>query len=237
MNVKELGVRTDVDVLLEYLNVKETFLIDAGCGNMHLSKTLADNGASVLAIDPDPVQAEKNRHAPIIANVGFTETGADQLPVETGSVDGVFFPYSFHHIPAAMHHSVINEVKRVLNATGFVYIMEPVASGDLNDVMQLFHDEREVRAAVQKTIDDFAISQFREVQVLSYTNQVRYASWEDFASRYANKSYNTRYTEAQVRDSAVQQRFEQHAAQNGHIFDAPMRITLLRMPHSAGIEA
>jgi len=230
METTDLGTRTDNDVIFEYLSVADTFLIDAGCGDMHLSKTLAKHGASVLAIDPDPIQAEINRNAPTIANVGFAETGADQIPAEDHSVDGVLFPYSFHHIPSELHKTVIDEVLRILVPGGFAYILEPVAQGDLNEVMELFHDERAVRAAVQTLIREYVITRFETAQALSYTQQVQFESWDHFASQYALKSYNTHYNEADVQNEAVQRLFEQHAATNGLNFSAPMLVTLLRNP-------
>ena len=70
-NHHDLGVCTDLDVIDRYLDVSGLFVVEAGCGNMALSKALATRGASVLAIDPDPVQAAKNEQADIIPNVGL----------------------------------------------------------------------------------------------------------------------------------------------------------------------
>lgn len=46
------------------------------------------------------------------------------------------------------------EAARVLRPGGHLYVSEPVYAGPLNDVIGLFHDEREVRAAAQAALDE-----------------------------------------------------------------------------------
>lgn len=235
VNKQTLGVLTDLDVIDQCLQPDGQFLIDAGCGNMHLSKALAKRGAHVLAIDPDPIQAEKNRGAEIVANVGFTETGADHIPVENQTVHGVLFPYSLHHVPANLYEAVFAEVLRVLRPEGFLYIMEPVASGDLNEVTRLFHDEGPVRQAAQGAIETLAIPRFSQVDVIEYCTSIKYDSWEHFAIRYAGKSFNTNYTEEQVRADNVRDKFQEVGAHRNFEFESPMRVTWLRKPESTSI--
>lgn len=227
-NSIDLGVTTNLDVIDHFLQPDGCFLIDAGCGDMSLSRELAARGASVLAIDPDPVQAEKNRKADTIVNVGFNQTGAQTIPVEPASVDGVLFPYSLHHVPEADFRSVFDEMRRILKPKGFVYIIEPVAAGPLNDVMQLFHDEREVRAAAQQAIDEFALHMFSEVQIAEYCVPVRFDSWDDFADNYAAKSYNTQYSAQDVRTDEVRESFLKAGKPNGFNFQSPVKVTYLK---------
>lgn len=225
---QNLGVCTDLDAIDRFIEPAGRFFVEAGCGDMKLSRALAERGANVLAIDPDPVQAARNNKAEIIPNVGFVETGAQSIPVESGSIDGVLFPYSLHHVPASLFADVFEEVRRILKKDGFVYVMEPVAAGALNEVMRLFHDESAVRAAAQKALDTFAIPFFRQVTVVEYRIPVHYQSWEDYATRYAGKSYNTNYTEAQVRAESVKQRFHEVGEPLNFHFESPMRVTLLQ---------
>lgn len=232
VRTSSFGICTDLDTIDRCLTVKDQFLIDAGCGNMHLSKALAERGAHVLAIDPDPLQAEKNQTAPTIANVGFAQTGADQIPVENQSVDGVLFPYSLHHVPAELYQSVFSEVLRVLKPDGFLYIMEPVASGDLNEVMRLFHEEAPVRAAAQQAIDTLAAPHFAQVDVIEYSTSVSYDSWEHYAQRYVAKTFNNDYTEADVRADQVREKFIEVGEAKQFKFESPMRITWLRNPRT-----
>ncbi len=225
---EDLGVMTDLDVIDRFLDVQGKFLVEAGCGNMHLSRELAARGASVLAIDPDPVQAEKNRHAETIANVGFIEAGAEAIPVENQSVDGVLFPYSLHHVPAHLYPDVFKELLRILRPTGFIYAMEPVAEGDLNEVMRLFHDEQAVRADARRALETLAMPLFEQVTVVNYRVPVKYNSWEEYASRYAGKSFNEDYTEADIRAAAVEARFLALGEPTQFAFESPMQVTWLQ---------
>jgi len=229
-NMQHFGVCTDLDAIDRCLTVKDQFLIDAGCGNMHLSKALAERGAHVLAIDPDEQTAKINQAADTIANVGFAQTGADQIPVENQSVDGILFPYSMHHVPADLYPAVFAESLRVLKPDGFLYIMEPVASGDLNEVMRLFHEEGPVRAAAQNAIDNLAAPHFGQVDVIEYSTPVSYDSWEHYAKRYVGKTFNNDYTERDVRADRVRIKFLEVGEAKQFKFESPMRITWLRNP-------
>lgn len=224
----DLGLCSDLEAIDQFLNVDGQFLIDAGCGNMHLSRSLAARGARVLAIDPDPVQAQKNNLADTIANVEFAKTGADQIPVESHTVDGVVFPYSLHHIPAHLFSAVFQEMNRILKPDGFVFAMEPIAEGKLNDVMRLFHDEQVVRQLAQDALDTYGARYFERCDVINYRIAVQYNSWDEYADRYANKSYNTNYTEAQVRADTVRKRFIELGEPTAYAFESPMKVTWLQ---------
>lgn len=224
----DIGLCTDLEALDKFLTVDGLFLIDAGCGNMHLSRELAARGARVLAIDPDPVQALKNQQAQTVANVGFAQTGADSIPVESRSVDGVLFPYSLHHIPDDLYPAVFHELHRILKPDGFVYAIEPVAAGNLNEVMRLFHDEQVVREAAQAALDTWGSHYFDELDVITYRIPVQYSSWEEYAARYASKSYNTHYTESDVRADKVRDRFMELGEPTGFSFESPMKVSYLR---------
>ncbi|MFT6301562.1 MAG: SAM-dependent methyltransferase [Granulosicoccus sp.] len=226
---RDLGIARDIDVIDQILDVDNQFLIDAGCGDLGLSRALAKRGARVLGIDPDPIQAEINLQADDIPNVGFAHTGAQSIPVENVSVDGVLFPYSLHHIPGDMYQSVFSELIRILKPDGFIYVMEPVASGKLNEVMRIFHDESEVREVAQLALDQFAIPLFEEISVFTYCVPVQYESWEDFKAKYIGSSYNTAsYTPEQVSDEAVKVRFLSLGESTGFLFESPMKVTFLR---------
>jgi SAM-dependent methyltransferase len=226
---RDLGTAKDIEVIDQVLDVSNLFLVDAGCGDLGLSRALAKRGARVLGIDPDPIQAAKNLEADIIPNVGFAHTGAQSIPVENASVDGVLFPYSLHHVPVDLYQSVFEEMVRILKPDGFIYVMEPVASGNLNEVMKIFHDESEVREVAQSALDQLAIPLFRDNSVLTYRVPIQYDSWEDFKAKYIGASYNTeRYTPEQVSAKAVQDHFESLGEATGFLFECPMKVTFLR---------
>lgn len=228
--IKNPGLSTDLQVIDQALDVQGKFLIDAGCGNMHLSHELATRGAKVLAIDPDPVQAEANRLALATDNIEFTESGADAIAVEDNSIDGALFSYSLHHVPENLYPAVFQEMRRVLKPDGFLYVLEPVAEGDLNEVMRLFHDEAKVRAAAQTALDTLAIPHFQSVRIIQYSTPIQYSSWEEYANSYANKSYNTHYSQEDVRAESVRNRFLELGEHKQFYFESPKKVTLLEGP-------
>ncbi|MBX2880483.1 MAG: class I SAM-dependent methyltransferase [Granulosicoccus sp.] len=226
-NQLDMGLTTHLDVIDRCLEPSGQFIVDAGCGNMWLSRELAARGAAVLAIDPDPIQAEKNRQAETIANVGFTETGAQSIPVENGSVDGVVFPYSLHHVPKSLQSQVFVEMQRILKPHGYLLIIEPVASGTLNDIVKLFHDEYQVRKDAQYAIDSMAVPLFSTVQTIEYQVPRSYKSWDDFVNSYISKSFNSHYTEQEVRSEKVRQRFVELGEPLQYRFEIPVKATYL----------
>ena len=226
---------TNLDVMDSLLKPANLFLIDAGCGDMSLTRELSKRGANVLAIDPDPIQAEKNRALSTIPNVGFAETGADELPVEDSSIDGILFSYSLHHVPEALYPAVFREALRVLKPDGFLYVLEPVAGGDLYDVMSMFHDETQVRAQAQEALKRYANPAFEQVQTFSWYREAKYTGWEEFANHYAGLSYNASYTEEQIRAPDVQHRFESLGRATNYRFEVPMLLTFLQNPTKSRI--
>lgn len=227
LKTHDLGVSTNVEVMDRFLEFNGKFIVDAGCGDMNLSREMAARGASVLAIDPDPVQAEKNRQADTIANVGFAETGAQKIPVENRSTDGVIFPYSLHHVPAELFEAVFDEVKRILKVDGFVYIIEPVATGTLNEVTRLFHDESAVRQAAQQAINTYGLPAFSNAQIIQYRVPVTFSSWDDFVKKYSAKTFNTSYSEDDVKSDAVHRRFLALGQSTNFTFDSVIKVTFL----------
>ncbi len=218
----------DMAELDKLLNVEGLRVIDAGCGGMPFSRALAKRGAKVLAIDPDPIQAKLNKEADALPNIEFEEAGADALPADDSSIDGILFSYSLHHVPAELYPDVFKEAVRVLKPNGFFCAMEPVAEGELNEVMSLFHDEKVVRASAQHALDTLGDTYFKNIEISEYFNVVDFSGWDEFANHYVKSSYNTNYSEADVNNDTVKSLFEQYGKPLGYSFESPMKITCLK---------
>ena len=127
---EDFGETDDLAVIDRRLEVGGLSLVDVGCGDGDFARALAERGAAVLAIEPDPIQAEKNRGAAPTAGVTFAEAPAQRIPLEDASADGVLFKYSLHHVPAAEMDAALEDAMRVLKpGSGFLYVMEPVMAG------------------------------------------------------------------------------------------------------------
>ena len=153
--ITDLGCQSNKDVIRRFISLKGLHVLDVGCGNMGFTRQLTEAGATVLGIDPDPRQAEKNRAAAAEQGMQFEQAGAEAMPVADQVFDGVFFAYSLHHIPEGLYGDVFSEVARVLKPDGFVYVIEPIDC-PLNQVMRHFHNEDRERAAAQRALRDLA---------------------------------------------------------------------------------
>ena len=224
--MKDLGCTTNLDVIKRFVSLDGCSVIDAGCGGLTFTRLLVELGARVLAIDPDPVQAKLNRQSDPIERLEFAETGADQLPVEAGTADGVFFAYSLHHIPAALYPQVFAEVSRVLKPEGFLYVIEPMDC-PFNKVMRLFHDEDRERIAAWQAMELQAAPAFKSVETVTYHSFTQYDSFEHFADRLSSRSFNTLYSEADVRQPKVKEAFEKLGGPD-HRFISPKQVMFLQ---------
>jgi len=72
---------------------------------------------------------------PIHVRLTFVQAGAQAIPFEAARFD------------LALMATALADVNRVLQPTGLLYVSEPVLAGALNDIMRLFHDEEQARAA------------------------------------------------------------------------------------------
>ncbi|GAB5405183.1 MAG: hypothetical protein Aurels2KO_34140 [Aureliella sp.] len=218
----DLGQRTNIDVLNELLDLRGKSVVDAGCGDMGFTRSIVDAGAQVLAIDPDARQAELNRKQPDVPGLRFVETGAENLPVEDASLDGIFFVYSLHHVPLELYSRVFEEAFRAIKPGGFLHVIEPT-SCPLNDIMMLFHDEEAERQAAQSALARYALPRFESVRSIKYHGIRQFDDFEHFVREFSGRTFNPGYTESDVRADAVQELFERHGAPD-YRFEAPKTV-------------
>ena len=223
--VEHWGARTDLAVLDRLVQVRGRALIDVGCGPGALARSLAERGATVLGVEPDPVQAERNRAAPECAGVTFAEGRAESLPAGDGTVDGVIFGRSLHHVPQAAMGPALAEARRVLAAGGFLYALEPVMDGSFSTVMKPFHDETEVRRQAREALEESAPLFARACEV-HYEIERRFASHEAFVDLFSGLSYNSYGADA-LKSETVKRLFEAGRTDAGdYAFTQPMRVDL-----------
>lgn len=219
----ELGRLSDVKALRKIFDPNGLRLIDIGCGDGTLAHKLAYVGATVIGVEPDSIQAQKNAAAQPVNNVQFIEARASDIPVDDGSVDGVIFSLSLHHVPRDEMQASLNEARRVIRPGGFMAVAEPLVEGSYNAAIELFHDETAVRQHAIEALDNFASPQFTAWKQYFYTTEQRYDNFETFADRYINMTYNT-FDRDIVTSSAVRERFESNRDGDDYLLLQPMRI-------------
>ncbi len=227
----DLGERSDVSALLAVTPVAGLALVDVGCGAGRSSRELAEAGARVLAVEPDPIQAAKNREADSFPGVAFVEARAERLPAGSGSMDGVVFFRSLHHVPVEAMAAALAEAARVLKPErGFLCVIEPGMTGTHFPIMRPYHDETRVRDAAQAALDQTAARLFGERLSFGYLQHPRYAHFDALVARALGQTFNAIERE-RVETDEVRALFEAGRTERGdYAFAQPMLLDLFRAP-------
>lgn len=227
---QDLGLAEDIDVMDRLIDPGAGRIVDAGCGAGALARALAERGArDVIALEPEPRQAAINRRELHGGVISFFEAGAEAMPCEDGSVDGVIFSKSLHHVPQDLMATALGESLRVLRPSGFLYVLEPETGGSHTELMMPFHDETEARDAAREALFRFAVPRFESAVEVRYFNRRGYDDYESFVEDVTGHHYNG-FRRDDVDTPQVRALFEAGRSPQGYRFDQPMRVNLLTGP-------
>lgn len=228
----DLVERSPVDIVCDLIPPVGRIFADIGCGAGELTFALADRGAVIHGLEPDPVQARKHRGQQV-NRVTFHEAGAEANPLASGSIDAVVFCYSLHHVPVAAMDAGLAEAVRVLRRPdGVLLVIEPDMRGTWSQLLQPFHDETEVRRVALEALDRCAAPVFAQAEEYWYNNTARF---EDFAAFFAEQTAITfrDVDPARIDTPEVRERFEAGRDGGGYVFGQPLRVRLYRCPKPA----
>ena len=227
---KDLGQLNDLEAIDKLLSVSGLKLLDVGCASGAQDRELVARGASVLGVEPDPIQAEKNRNAKPLPGLQFVEARAQALPAEDQSMDGIFFFRSLHHVPMEAMDAAFVEAARVLKPDGFLWIVEPGMTGTHFPLMRPFHDETVVRNAAQAALVRNSNKLFESVELFQYFAYPRFADFATFVNQVTGHTFNN-IQRSQVETDTVRAAFEAgHTKDGDYIFEQPMLLNLHRRP-------
>jgi SAM-dependent methyltransferase len=229
-----LDERALMDELTEALPLasRPARALELGCGTARQTRLLAAGGkfASILALEVDRIQHEKNLALDDLPSVRFALGGAQDIPAPDASVDAVFLFKSLHHVPIDLLGRAFMEMHRVLAPGGLVYISEPVFGGDYNEILRLFHDEETVReAAFEATRAAVEEGLFTLLSQTFFRAKLKYKSFADFEQKVIQVTH-TEHRLSSALHEEVRTKFEAHlqADGSGARFLAPFRVDLLR---------
>lgn len=227
---RDLNCATDLEAIDRLLNVEGLKLLDVGCASGAQDRELVARGATVLGVEPDPVQATKNRIGAPLPGLEFAEARAQALPVESHTVDGVFFFRSLHHVPIDAMDAALREAARVLRRRGFLWVVEPGMTGAQFQLMRPFHDETVVRSAAQAALARNGEALFESVELFRYVVYPRHRDFETFVAHVTGQSFNN-ITRDQVETEVVRRTFDAGRTPDGdYVFDQPMLLNFYRVP-------
>ena len=204
-------------------------IIELGCGAAQLSRNLLARfpDCEVSALEVDERQHAKNLLAPE-PRLHFAQAGAQAIPFAADRFDLALMLKSLHHIPLDLLQQALAEVHRVLRPGGLLYVSEPVFAGEQNEIMRLFHDEEQVRAAALRALQVVVASgAWEQVSEVLFAMPVRYRDFAEFEQRLIAVTYLDHQLDATTL-AAVRERFDPHMRADGAYFERPMRVNLLR---------
>ena len=223
---EDFGRVNDLDAIERLVDVTGRLIVDVGCGEGKLARELALSGARVMGLEPDPVQAQKNREAPEIPGVTLIEAGAERIPLESGAADGVIFSRSLHHLPSAEIPDALTEAKRVLNGeNGFLLAIEPVMESPFSQLMKPFHDETKARATAHAALKRLVPEHFAGEREAFYTISQSFADFAAFTEAMLAASFN-KLARAAIETPKVERLFETGRDGERYVFDQLMRMNL-----------
>jgi len=135
--------------LLDLTDVGGALCADVGCGEGALVRALAALGARATGVEIDAPKVALAAARPRVGHEAYVEGRGEALPFDDESLDLVTFVFSLHHVPVALLDAALDEARRVLRPGGRLHVVDPLATGDMSEVLKPLEDETEVREAAQ----------------------------------------------------------------------------------------
>jgi SAM-dependent methyltransferase len=227
--------RTHLEVIRSELPLSGRTVIDVGCGAGTLTRLLAKEGARVIGVDPsaDAIDRATARAGP---RERYVVGSAEALPVSDRHADAVTFLNSLHHVPSEALGQALADARRVLRAEGVLYVQEPLAEGPYYELVRLFDDEDEVRAAAQRALRDAPRSGLRLIKQLEYEARVHHRDFDAFRDRVVLVDPR-RAAAFAARAREIEERFHRAAQRDpdGWLFLQPTRVALLHPIEHPGV--
>jgi SAM-dependent methyltransferase len=225
-------VTSDLTVLERLVRLPGRDVVDIGCGGGVLVRALTARGARVTGVEISESQLAAAIRDDDGSGARYEVGLAQRLPLPEQSNDVVVFMRTLHHVPPAEMLPALGEARRVLRPGGVVYIAEPLAEGDFFELTSLVEDEREVRAAAQRTIADADKAGLDRVERFEYDVRLCLADLDAFHARLVSVDAS-RGEVFEQRKTLVAEAFarlgEPGERPGERCFMAPMRVDLLRV--------
>ena len=221
---------SELELIKQHLNLAGTTVLELGCGKAQLTRALAEQFAvkKIIATEVDVLQHAANLASDYPTNIEFRSCGAQAIDLPDNSVDLVFMFKSLHHVPTDLMPNAFQEIARVLKPEGSLWISEPIYAGAFNEVLRLFHDEQQVRAAAfQQTQQAVETGLLQLKQQIFFKAETHFADFAEFEQRIIGVTHTKHVlsTELYARVKTV---FNQHLNADGAHFSNPQRVDWLQ---------
>ena len=178
------------------------------------------------------IEVDDRQHAKNLADpaprLTFLRAGAEAIPFADAHFDGALMLKSLHHVPRPQMATALAELARVVRPGGWLYVSEPVYAGDFNDIIRLFNDEREVRAAAQRAVDDaLGTGRWEAAAERRFDMPSKFRDFAEFEQRVMRPTFVEHHLDDEM-VARVGERFAAHLGPDGAAFTVPVHVRLLR---------
>ena len=220
--------RSNESVLSENLNLDKLEIVDVGSGAGDLVRYMTNQGAQVTGLECGALQLEKARSYPLAGDEVYIEGVGQELPFADASFDVVIFFNSLHHVPLEYMATALDEARRVVKATGMVYVAEPIASGSGFELNAPIDDETTVRAAAYDAITNATAKGLTQVREIFYQTVYHYSDFVAFKENVIPIEPRRRDLFEAI-ESDLGETFDRLGVpeESGIRFEQPMRVNLL----------
>jgi ubiquinone/menaquinone biosynthesis C-methylase UbiE len=225
-------ITDELDLLRRLVPLPHAKVIELGCGKADMAKRLMDMSlvASVTALEVDCAQLARNIENRSLDKVRFIFAGAEAIPFPDDSFHVALMLKSLHHVPLNALDRALEEIRRVLQPGGYLYVSEPVYAGDFNDIVRLFHDEKVERAAAYAALRRaVAKGDWEEMEEKICDVPLHFKNFDDFVERIVRVTHSDLKLDGEILRE-VEQRFARFMSADGAHFIRQMRINVLRKP-------
>jgi len=232
VDVTNLSRRAPLDVLHVHLRLEGACVLDVGCGDGWLARSLAEQADRVTGVDPTLAQLELARVRGSSENLHYLLGVGELLPIKDAGVDIVIYFNSLHHVTTAGQDRALVEAARVLKNGGYLYIQEPVAAGSCYELCRPIDDEQPVYAYAHERIGSASLGGlFFHAAEESFLSDYIYADFEAFCEemRCVDSTRSTRLEQHEALLRADFKRLGKQQADGWH-FDQVQRVNVLRKP-------
>lgn len=153
-----------IEKICEHVDLKGKKLLEVGCGNGRITQLLVEKGALVTAIDSDGKALKVARKA--VPNATFETSSGEKLKYKDESFEMVVFTLSLHHQEC---QRALDEADRILIDGGDLLVVEPVSSGEVEQLFGFLNAEDDAK---QRALDAIMIC-----DGLVYADEVFHAEW------------------------------------------------------------
>lgn len=224
-------VWSESEIYSNLLSLKGADIIELGCGSGITARAIVKDFStgSYVACEVDQHQHDRNVSALDHSGIDFIFAGAESIPFEDSSFDVLFMFKSLHHVPTEKLGLAMAEIHRTLKPGGTAYISEPLFSGEFNDLIRIFHDEKEVREAAfeaEKEAIKSGLFQLSSQQFFYVPRE--FSDFQDFENKLL-KVTHTSHVINDITYEEIKSKYFSNADKNGYAkFYAPMRVDLLK---------